>query len=429
MPANQGSTVACAAAIVAPTVPTVTDNCGTTLTPSAAVISVTPTCEGNVTYTYKFTDCEGNTHDWVYTYTIKNLIVPTATAPSNLSLQCVGDIPVANINAITNVKGNCSGRVVVTVSDSNNGGKGCQSDPYILTRTFTLVDCNGLSSTYIQTITVLDNIAPVLTTPLLREISVSCDQIPPVASLSFTDNCSRIDQLNVSFTETATTLNGGRYVITRKWVVTDSCNNSSDVVQVINVIIKDYLIEITKQACSRDEATIDLDALIPAKYLGKGSWIETNSSGSLNGSIFSPYGLLDGNYVLEYYINDKNCPQTIQITVDVTNDCSVLAEVECILVPFTAVSPNGDGLNDSFVIENIECYPDNVVEIYNRFGVLVFERKGYNNIDRPFIGLSEGRSTLGQSGVLPVGTYYYIFKYVDRKINNKEKAGYLYITR
>jgi hypothetical protein len=44
------------------------------------------------------------THDWIYTYTVKSLITPTATAPNNLTLQCVSDIPVANINMLTNVK-------------------------------------------------------------------------------------------------------------------------------------------------------------------------------------------------------------------------------------------------------------------------------------------------------------------------------------
>jgi hypothetical protein len=46
-----------------------------------------------------------------------------------------------------------------------------------------------------------------------------------------------------------------------------------------------------------------------------------------------------------------------------------------------AFSPNGDGINEKFVIDNIDdtiCYPDNTVEIYNRW-VLVYETKGYNN--------------------------------------------------
>ena len=49
--------------------PIVTDNCGTTLTPSDPNRRNLCGCEGTITYTYTFTDCEGNTNDWVYTYT------------------------------------------------------------------------------------------------------------------------------------------------------------------------------------------------------------------------------------------------------------------------------------------------------------------------------------------------------------------------
>ena len=51
--------------------PIVTDNCGTTLTPSDPSRRNLCGCEGTITYTYTFTDCEGNTNDWVYTYTIE----------------------------------------------------------------------------------------------------------------------------------------------------------------------------------------------------------------------------------------------------------------------------------------------------------------------------------------------------------------------
>jgi gliding motility-associated-like protein len=49
---------------------------------------------------------------------------------------------------------------------------------------------------------------------------------------------------------------------------------------------------------------------------------------------------------------------------------------------FNAVAPNGNGDNKVFRIRGLECYADNTVEIYNRWGVLVFERAGYNNDDR-----------------------------------------------
>jgi gliding motility-associated-like protein len=108
---------------------------------------------------------------------------------------------------------------------------------------------------------------------------------------------------------------------------------------------------------------------------------------------------------------------------------TVLPIVGCAIEVFNAVSPNGDGDNDVFYIRGLECYPDNTVEIYNRWGVLVFERTSYNNSDRAFKGVSEGRVTINKSEELPVGTYFYIFKYKDTDSNTHEKAGYLYLNR
>ena len=101
----------------------------------------------------------------------------------------------------------------------------------------------------------------------------------------------------------------------------------------------------------------------------------------------------------------------------------------CDVIPFKAVSPNGDGDNDVFYVSGVDCYPNNTVEIYNRWGVLVFERDNYNNTDRAFKGISEGRVTVNQSTELPTGTYYYIINYIDSESMSHQKAGYLYLNR
>jgi gliding motility-associated-like protein len=108
---------------------------------------------------------------------------------------------------------------------------------------------------------------------------------------------------------------------------------------------------------------------------------------------------------------------------------TVLGVSGCVIEVFNAISPNEDGLNKVFYIRGLECYPKNTVEIYNRWGVLVFERSGYNNADRAFKGISEGRVTVNQSEELPEGTYYYILRYTDSASTGHEKAGYLYINR
>jgi uncharacterized repeat protein (TIGR01451 family)/gliding motility-associated-like protein len=124
------------------------------------------------------------------------------------------------------------------------------------------------------------------------------------------------------------------------------------------------------------------------------------------------------------------------VVTDLSDDSSmvddrptVLGVNGCQIEVFNAVIPNGAGDNKIFRIRGLECYQDNRVEIYNRWGVLVFERNSYNNDDRAFRGISEGRVTVKQSEELPEGTYYYILKYKDSAGNNFEKAGYLYINR
>jgi len=55
--------IACATGLYTPVPPAVTDNCGAALTPTGPVVSATPACEGDVTYVWTYTDCEGNTNE------------------------------------------------------------------------------------------------------------------------------------------------------------------------------------------------------------------------------------------------------------------------------------------------------------------------------------------------------------------------------
>ncbi|WP_281238131.1 Ig-like domain-containing protein [Flavobacterium praedii] len=114
----------------------------------------------------------------------------------------------------------------------------------------------------------------------------------------------------------------------------------------------------------------------------------------------------------------------------VDDNPTVLSVSGCAIEVFNAVSPDGSaGINDKFYVKGLECYPENSIEIFNRWGVLVFEREHYNNEDRAFKGVSEGRVTIEKSSELPVGTYFYILKYRDSANNAFEKSGYLYLNR
>lgn len=99
------------------------------------------------------------------------------------------------------------------------------------------------------------------------------------------------------------------------------------------------------------------------------------------------------------------------------------------VVVYNWVTPDGDGKNDYFFIDNINTLPNNKVEIFNRWGVKVFKTTQYDTNDNVFRGYSEGRLTLGD-GLLPTGTYFYVlsYDYVTAETSERvEQAGFLYL--
>ncbi|AXB58437.1 T9SS type B sorting domain-containing protein [Flavobacterium fluviale] len=199
-------------------------------------------------------------------------------------------------------------------------------------------------------------------------------------------------------------------------------------------VVPNGITEIKDTACNDDSTLIDLTTLLPEGSPITGNWIDRNNTNSLQGSVFNPFGLTLGNYSFEYIIADEKCPRSIILNMEVNDDCRVLACGN--IIAHNAFSPNGDGMNDIFKIDNIEdltCYPENRVEIYNRWGVLVFETENYNNTTNMFDGTSRGRTTVKQSDGLPTGTYFYIINYKSLDGNNNVQDnkldGYLYLSK
>ncbi len=112
-----------------------------------------------------------------------------------------------------------------------------------------------------------------------------------------------------------------------------------------------------------------------------------------------------------FTLNDANAQNPVASnTTDVTYTVSIIYGTGCmvsdtmrvILYPEIKITsgftPNDDGKNDKWVIDHIDQFPDNTVEIFNRWGESLFYSKGYAN---PFDGMYNGKD-------LPVGTYYYV---------------------
>ena len=102
---------------------------------------------------------------------------------------------------------------------------------------------------------------------------------------------------------------------------------------------------------------------------------------------------------------------------------------------FNAISANGDNDNSHFEIRGIDKYPNNNLKIFNRWGVIVFEVDGYEELtpgeeldpDKFFIGKSNGRLTINKEENLPTATYFYILNFDANEFGSQTRAGYLYL--
>lgn len=128
-------------------------------------------------------------------------------------------------------------------------------------------------------------------------------------------------------------------------------------------------------------------------------------------------GLCAGEVVLFQITDEFGCEAVAQDTVDYPlTSCFSISEV---------VTPNNDGDNDYLKILCIEDSPSSEIEIYNRWGQLVFTVKGYVNGD-------PARAWYGTANNEPLaeGVYFYVLNYVDPVSGNTEqKKGYVNLLR
>lgn len=112
------------------------------------------------------------------------------------------------------------------------------------------------------------------------------------------------------------------------------------------------------------------------------------------------------------FVDDPALPDPVAIP-EVTTVFQVNAKVgECNLTdfvslrvgppiePFTAFSPNSDGVNEFWKIRKIEVFPNCQVEVFDRWGQNVFKSIGY---EQPWDGTNNGKP-------LPTGPYYFIIE-------------------
>ena len=206
--------------------------------------------------------------------------------------------------------------------------------------------------------------------------------------------------------------------------------------QTINVSTQNSALTLTtEEFCTGDiDKNADLMALTLVVYPStptNGVWEDTDNTGALLNGVFDPYQIPVGTYNFTYVYGDQACPQRIIVTVPVNDDCVVEACEDIII--HNAFSPNGDGVNEIFLIENIgqnSCYSEVSLEIFNRWGLKVYTAdNGEKVAKQPFTGVSQGRSTVNSAEQLPSGVYFYVLKYRTSEGNYVSKESYLYLNR
>ncbi|MDB4340317.1 hypothetical protein OAA13_01550, partial [Crocinitomicaceae bacterium] len=130
---------------------------------------VNGSCPTTITRTYTITDECGNSVDVIQTITIDDTTPPTASNPSAVNVECIGDVPAKDITAVTDEADNCTATPLVAFVSDVSDGNTC---PEVITRTYSVTDDCGNTMNVTQTITVDDVTPPTATNP--APISVEC---------------------------------------------------------------------------------------------------------------------------------------------------------------------------------------------------------------------------------------------------------------
>jgi gliding motility-associated-like protein len=159
----------------------------------------------------------------------------------------------------------------------------------------------------------------------------------------------------------------------------------------------------------------------PDSYLLEGSFLTlpATASGNNLSYVWSPPTALSNPAILQPQASPVD-DISYKLTATSGEGCKAADDIsikvlKALHIP-NAFSPNGDGIHDRWEIKYLNTYPGATVEVYNRYGQLVYRSSGYS---QSWDGAFNGNP-------LPVGTYYYI---INPKNGRSQMSGYVDIIR
>jgi gliding motility-associated-like protein len=279
--------------------------------------------------------------------------------------------------------------------------------------TWTVTDNSGNSSTATQVVTVIDNSAPTVQAPANVTVAsnVYCEAIGvnlgnPIA----TDNCTE----NLTITNNAPAVYPlGNTTVT--WTIVDGAGNVTTVEQVVTV--NDESAPMVLLANTSVILDANGYATIGFEDLDNGSVDNCGiASAVLSQSAFDCANV--GENFITVIVTDNSGNQSsasVLVTVIASDACGG-DQWAGPSVP-DAFTPNGNNYNDTWVIPGLEGYTTKSMEVYSRYGTIVYKADSYAN---------DWDGTLLNTGTpVPDGTYYYILT-----LNGgKQLNGYVYVNR
>ncbi|HQP04620.1 MAG TPA: gliding motility-associated C-terminal domain-containing protein, partial [Bacteroidales bacterium] len=386
--------VFCMTDVPAPDISVVTDeadNC--TANPLVAWVGDTDnggTCPLIISRTYSITDDCGNSITVTQTITANDDVLPTATAPAPVSVQCLADVPAPDTDIISDEADNCDIPVVAFVSDVSDG----LSCPETITRTYSVTDACNNQILLTQSITVNDDTPPTAGNP--APVTVECFVDIPAADITVvpgvSDNCTANPL--VAFVSDASDGLSCPETITRTYSVTDDCANSITVTQTI--VVND----ITPPTASNPApVNVECNADVPLPDIS----VVTDEADNCTAN------------PLVAFVSDASdglsCPETITRTYSITDDCgnSITVTQTITVVPTTNPVLPANGATTVTCIT--ETTPPVTPVVYDACGNLLLPVM-VNIVDNPDPMICSGTRTYNYSytdcaGNVAIWSYVY----------------------
>ncbi|KAF2516955.1 HYR domain-containing protein, partial [Flavobacterium zhairuonense] len=384
---------------------TAIDNCDASpiITQSPAAGSV---FTSGMTVKLTATDISGNYSDCSFVINASaDVVAPIITCIGNQNLNVGTLLP--DYRSMITVTDNCDSGLTVTQTPSpgipiTNG----------MSVVMSTADNSGNSKSCSFIINVVqDNEAPVFTCLLDQFVSCNTKVIPDFTKMiTVTDNFDSNPQVTQSPVAGSAFTEG----MTIEIQAVDKSNNTKKCS--FKIQSNPVVVDAGEDKETAEGQLVTLDAM--ALELGSYSW--SPSKGLSNSKIANPsfFASETTTYTVTFK-NAQGCEATDEVTITVTP----LDKDETKY----GFSPNNDGINDFWEIDDITQYPQNQVLIYSRWGDLVFQMDNYNNSTNVFAGIANRSRKLG-ANELPEGTYFFEIR-VNQPNHFKKTKGYLVLKR